>query len=84
MNSVSTPEEIEQASKRIINSLYGDDVSDFRVNETFNIKEERYTDRFDIQVNFMQNDLKHTVDLEIEKETGRVVKALLMDAMKPL
>ena len=32
----------------------------------------------------MQNDLKHTVDLEIEKETGRVVKALLMDAMKPL
>jgi len=84
MNSVSTPEEIEQASKRIINSLYGDDVSDFRVNETFNIKEERFTDRFDIQVNFMQNDLKHTVDLEIEKETGRVVKALLLDAMKPL
>jgi len=84
MNSVNTPEEIEQASKQVINSLYGDDVSDFRVNETFNIKEERYTDRFDIQVNFMQNDLKHTVDLEIEKETGRVVKALLMDAMKPL
>jgi len=84
MNSVNTPEEIEQASKRIINSLYGDDVSDFRVNETFNIKEERFTDRFDIQVNFMQNDLKHTVDLEIEKETGRVVKALLLDAMKPL
>ena len=84
MNSVNTPEEIEQASKRIINSLYGDDVSDFRVNETFNIQEERFTDRFDIQVNFMQNDLKHTVDLEIEKETGRVVKALLLDAMKPL
>ncbi len=84
MNAVNTPEEIEQASKQVINSLYGDDVSDFRVNETFNIKQERYTDRFDIQVNFMQNDLKHTVDLEIEKETGRVVKALLMDAMKPL
>jgi len=84
MNSVNTPEEIEQASKQVINSLYGDDVSDFRVNETFNIKEERFTDRFDIQVNFMQNDLKHTVDLEIEKETGRVVKALLLDAMKPL
>ena len=84
MNSVNTPEEIEQASKQVINSLYGDDVSDFRVNETFNIKEERFTDRFDVQVNFMQNDLKHTVDLEIEKETGRVVKALLLDAMKPL
>ncbi len=84
MNSVSTPEEIEKASKQVIHSLYGDDVSDFRVNETFNIKEERFTDRFDIQVNFMQNDLKHTVDLEIEKETGRVVKALLLDAMKPL
>ncbi len=84
MNAVNTPEEIEQASKQVINSLYGDDVSDFRVNETFNIKGERYTDRFDIQVNFMQNDLKHTVDLEIEKETGRVVKALLLDAMKPL
>ncbi len=84
MNAVNTPEEIEQASKQVINSLYGDDVSDFRVNETFNIKEERFTDRFDVQVNFMQNDLKHTVDLEIEKETGRVVKALLMDAMTPL
>ena len=84
MNSVSTLEEAEKESKRVINSLYGDDVSDFTFGEIFSITERRFTDRFDVQVRFMQNNLKHTVDLEIEKETGRVTKALLLDAMEPL
>jgi len=85
MNPVDTPEDILRETKRIINSLYGDDVSDLTIGETFKIlKDRRYTERFDVQVRFMQNNLKHTVDLEIEKDTCRVLKAIHMDTMKPL
>ena len=85
MNPVNTPEDILKETKRIINSLYGDDVSDLTIGETFKIlKDRRYTERFDIQVRFMQNNLKHTVDLEIEKDTCRVLKAIHMDTMEPL
>jgi len=38
MPNVSTQEDIDRESKRVINALYGD-VSDFRVNETFQIPE---------------------------------------------
>jgi len=34
MNPVSSPDEIFAASKRVIDTLYGD-VSDFKINETF-------------------------------------------------
>jgi len=37
MAQVSTPEEIERESKRVITALYGD-VTDFRINETFAIR----------------------------------------------
>ena len=38
MSDVSTQEDIDRESKRVISALYGD-VSDFRVNETFQIPE---------------------------------------------
>ena len=38
MAQVSTPEEIESVSKRVINALYGE-VTDFRINTTFAIPE---------------------------------------------
>lgn len=83
MVQVSTPEEIERETKRVINSLYGD-VSDFRVNTTFQVPEKGPREAWDVQVNFMQNDLKYTVDLEIEEKSGHVTNARLIDTMTPL
>ena len=83
MTKVSTPDDIERESRRVINSLYGD-VSSFRVNTTFQIPEKGPREAWDVQVNFMLNGLKHTVDLEIQEDDGRVTNARLIDTMTPL
>ena len=83
MQSVSTQEDIDRESRRIINALYGD-VADFRVNETFQIPEKGPRVAWDVQVNFMIDGLKYTVDLEIQEKDGHVVNARLIDTMTPL
>ena len=83
MQNVSTQEDIDRESKRIINALYGD-VGDFRVNETFQIPEKGPREAWDVQVNFMLNALKYTVDLEIQEKDGHVTNARLIDTMTPL
>ena len=83
MNPVSTTEDIDRESRRIINALYGD-VSDFRVNETFQVPEKGPRGSWDVQVNFMLDGLKYTVDLEIQEKDGHVVNARLIDTMTPL
>ena len=83
MSNVSTPEDIERESSRVINALYGD-ISDFRVNETFQIPEKGPREAWDVQVNFMLNSLKYTVDLEIQEKDGHVTNARLIDTMTPL
>jgi len=83
MQSVSTQEDIDRESKRVINALYGD-VSDFRVNETFQIPEKGPRQAWDVQVNFMLDALKYTVDLEIQEKDGHVTSARLIDTMTPL
>lgn len=83
MTQVSTPEDIQRESSRIINALYGE-VSDFRVNETFQIPEKGPRRAWDVQVNFMLNNEKYTVDLEIQEKNGQVTNARLIDTMTPL
>ena len=83
MQSVSTQEDIDRESKRVIDALYGD-VSDFRVNATFQIPEKGPRVSWDIQVNFMIDGLKYTVDLEIQEKYGHVTSARLIDTMTPL
>ena len=83
MNPVSSPDEIFAASKRVIDTLYGD-VSDFKINETFQKPEKGPREAWDVQVNFMIDGLKYTVDLEIQEKDGHVVNARLIDTMTPL
>jgi len=83
MQSVSTQEDIDRESQRVINALYGD-VDGFRVNETFQIPEKGPRVSWDVQVNFMIDGLKYTVDLEIQEKDGHVVNARLIDTMTPL
>ncbi len=83
MSSVSTQEDIDRESRRVINALYGD-VSDFRINETFEIPEKGPRVSWDVQVNFMKEGLKYTVDLVIQEKDGEVINAQLIDTMTPL
>ena len=83
MQKVSTSEDIERESSRVISALYGN-VSDFRVNETFEIPEKGPRVAWDVQVNFMLDSLKYTVDLEIQEKDGQVTNARLIDTMTPL
>jgi len=83
MTQVSTPEDIERESKRVINALYGE-VGDFRINETFAMPEKGPRVAWDVQVNFMLNNEKYTVDLEIQEKDGQVTNARLIDTMVPL
>ncbi|MBL7001458.1 MAG: hypothetical protein ISR80_01685 [Nitrosopumilus sp.] len=83
MQNVSTPEDIDNASRKVISALYGD-VDDFRINETFQIPEKGPREAWDVQVNFMLDALKYTVDLEIQEKGGHVTNARLIDTMTPL
>ncbi|CAI8050885.1 hypothetical protein GBAR_LOCUS27912 [Geodia barretti] len=83
MVQVSTSEDIARESSRVIGSLYGE-VSDFRVNTTFPIPEKGTREAWDVQVNFMLDGLKYTVDLEIQEKDGQVTNARLIDTMVPL
>ena len=83
MTKISTSQDIERESKRVIQALYGD-VSDFKISETFPLPEKGTRTGWDVQVRFLQNNLKYTVDLEFQEKTGQVTNARLLDTMKPL
>jgi len=83
MAQVSTTEDIEQRSRQVISTLYGD-VTGFRINETFAMPEKGEREAWDVQVNFMLNELKYTVDLEIQEKSGAITNARLIDTMTPL
>jgi len=82
--SVSTREEIEKASKKTIEALYGSGIQDFKIREVFALPEKGKRDSWDIQTTFLLNNLKHTVDLVIMEKDGQVTNARLIDTMKPL
>jgi len=82
MQNISTPEEIETASRKVIDSLYGA-VSDFKINETFAIPEKGDRKGWDVQVNFMLDGEKYTVDIEIQEKNGLITSTRLIDTMIP-
>jgi len=83
MQNVSTPEEIEKVSRKVIETSYGM-VSDFKINETFAIPEKGDRTGWDVQVNFMLDGEKYTVDIEIQEEKGLITSTRLIDTMIPL
>jgi len=83
MVQVSTIEDINRESERVSRALYGD-ISNFRVNVHYQIPEKGPRVGWDVQVNFMLNGLKYTVDLEMQERDGQVTNARLIDTMEPL
>ena len=84
MNPVKTREDVEKASKKVTEALYGNDIKDFKIRELFSLPEKGPQDSWDVQVTFLSNNKKYTVDLVIQENDGQVTNARLIDTMVPL
>jgi len=84
MSPVKTKSEIEKASRKTIEALYGNDLHDFKIRVMFPFPSELKHDSWDVQVTFLQGKLQYTVDLMIQENDGKVTNARLIDTMVPL
>jgi len=84
MSPVKTRNEVENASKKAVESLYGTEIQDFKIRELFPLPEKGPQDSWDVQVTFLSNKLKYTVDLVIQMKDGQITNARLIDTMVPL
>ena len=95
MISVNSNSDIENIAKKTIESLYGKDFQDLRIKTIFPYSEENIAhssensyatgvDSWDVQVDFLFNGLKYTVDLMIQQSDGQVTYSRLIDKMTPL
>ena len=84
MNPVKTRDEVEKASKKVTEALYGTDIQDFNIRELFALPEKGPRTAWDVQVTFLLNKQKYTVDLEIQEKDGQVTNSRLIDTMTPL
>lgn len=84
MTPVTTKAEIENSAKRAIQALYGKDIKDFKLRVVFAFPYEHKRDSWDVQVTFLSNGLKYTVDLMIQERDGQITSTRLIDTMVPL
>lgn len=97
MPKVTTKEEIFEASQKAVNALFGSNVENFKVREVFPYAADQIVahseqedsasngrDGWDIQVTFLFEGLKYTVDLIILEKDGQVSYSRVIDKMIPL
>lgn len=95
MTCVTTDIEIEEASKRAINALFGSKIENFKVREVFpntsgqiaaksGSTDTPSRDSWDIQVTFLLDNLQYTVDLLIHEKDGQVSYVRVIDTMTPI
>jgi len=84
MAPVKSNAEIEKASRKAVEALYGIDIRDFKIRVLFPFPSELKHDSWDVQVTFLQGKLQYTVDLIIQENDGKVTNARLIDTMVPL
>jgi hypothetical protein len=84
MPPVKTDKDIQNASRKAIEALYGKDIQDFKVRVIFPFPNEKNRESWDIQVTFLVNNLQYTVDLMIQEKNGEITAARLIDTMTPL
>ena len=88
MSSAKANRRVEEASRKAIEALYGNDIKDFKVRVVFpyrlsNLAEDQKRAYDDVQVTFLSNNLQYTVDLVIQ-DNGQITNARLIDTMTPL
>lgn len=84
MAPVKSKAEIEKASRKAVEALYGTDIKDFKIRVLFPFPSELKHDSWDVQVTFLQGSMQYTVDLIIQENDGKVTNARLIDTMVPL
>jgi len=84
MSKVTSEDEILEASKSAIESLYGPEFEDLKLRVVFPFPNEKQRDSWDTQVTFLKDGLQYTVDLMIQESDGVITNARLIDTMKPL
>ena len=84
MAPVKSKAEIEKASRKAVEALYGTDIKDFKIRVLFPFPSELKHDSWDVQVTFLQGSMQYTVDLMIQENDGKVTNARLIDTMFPL
>lgn len=84
MAPIKTRVEIEKASRKATEALYGTEIRDFKIRVLSPFPSEHKHDSWDVQVMFLQGKLQYTVDLIIQENDGKVTNARLIDTMVPL
>lgn len=97
MTAVTTDIEIEEASRKAIQALFGPNIQNFKVREVFPFSSEQIVahsdsngqtpqsrDGWDVQVIFLLDNQQYTVDLIIQEKDGQVNYVRLIDKMTPL
>ncbi len=96
MTAVTTDIEIEEASRKAIQALFGSNIQNFKVREVFPFSSEQIVavhsdedssksrDSWDVQVTFLLDNLQYTVDLLIQEKDGQVNYVRVIDKMTPL
>jgi hypothetical protein len=84
MAAIKTKFEIEKASRKATEALYGIDIRDFKIRVLSTFPSEHKHDSWDVQVTFLQGKLQYTVDLIIQENDGKITNARLIDTMVPL
>jgi hypothetical protein len=84
MAPVKTKSEVEKAARKAVEALYGNDLRDFKIRELLPYPSELNHDSWDVQITFLQDKLKYTVDLIIQENDGKVTNARLIDTMMPI
>ena len=95
MSTVTNDIEIEKVSRKAIESLYGQNIENFKVRVILpNVSDENIAkgglagpdrrDSWDVQVIFILNGQQYTVDLIINEKDGQVTYVRLIDKMNPL
>jgi hypothetical protein len=84
MNPVKTSADVEHAAKNAVQSLYGQDIKDFKVRVLLPFPTENKREGWDANVTFLSKGLQYTVDLLINEDDGQITNARLIDTMVPL
>jgi LEA14-like dessication related protein len=95
MKPVTNDVEIEESSRKTIETLYGNNIEDFKVRVVLpNVSDENIAkgglpnserrDSWDVQVTFYLDGIQYTVDLIITENNGQITYVRLIDKMTPL
>jgi hypothetical protein len=84
MTPVRNQKDVEKATSRAIEALYGPEVKDLKIRVLLPFPNEHKQEGWDANVTFLSQGKQYTVDLLINQDDGQITNARLIDTMTPL